>query len=73
MNNDDDTLFKKGDQIWYKNISYSKKAKKGHIENVHLDDYPHIYYTIILTNGDEKQTIPEYLHHRITKTKSLCK
>ena len=31
----------------------------------HLDDYPHLYYTIRLDSGRDKQTIPNKLSHRV--------
>jgi hypothetical protein len=53
------TQIKIGDIMWYKKPNI--RAEKCKIQNIHMDDCPNIYYTIILSNGQEIQTISNYL------------
>lgn len=56
---DTNHIYKKGDNILYtKNLI----PIKGIIKEVHLDDYPNLYFTILLSNGIEIQTIEKYLY-----------
>lgn len=46
-------------------VNYTKdtKIRECTVKEVHRDDAPNWYYTIVFDNGDEKQTIEKYLEH----------
>jgi len=55
--------FKKGDRVIYKKNNISKVVV---IRDVHFDDAPNIYYTIIDSNKFEKQTTDKYLIKKLS-------
>jgi len=42
-------------------VRYNKTGELVKIIGVHYDDPPNIYYTILMKNNNERQTVPEYL------------
>jgi len=48
--------FKKGNIV-----RYNKTGDIVKIIGVHYDDSPNIYYTILMKNDNERQTVPKYL------------
>ena len=54
----EETAIKKGDSLLYTKDSQNIPVK---INQVHKDDYPNFYYTIILPDGSERQTTFKYL------------
>lgn len=54
-----DNAIKKGDQLLYtKDVQNTQPVT---VNQVHLDDYPNYYYTIVMPDGNEKQTTIKYL------------
>jgi hypothetical protein len=54
----DETAIKKGDSLLYTKDSQNIPVT---INQVHKDDYPNFYYTIMLPDGSERQTTIKYL------------
>lgn len=50
--------YKQGESVRYRKGDYDEIVK---IKEVHLDDMPYLYFTIVLADGTEKQTIPKYM------------
>jgi len=50
-------VYKKNQKVWY----IKNKPVPAIITNIHLDDYPNLYYTILFQDGTEKQTIDKYI------------
>ena len=54
-----DNAIKKGDRLLYtKDVQNPQPVT---VNQVHLDDYPNYYYTIVMPDGNEKQTTIKYL------------
>ena len=56
-----DHSYGKGNKVWYLCDTESDEKKESTIIGVHYDDYPNVYYTILLNDGVEKQTIASRL------------
>jgi hypothetical protein len=54
----EESAIKKGDSVVYTKDSQNTHVK---INQVHKDDYPNFYYTIMLPDGSERQTTFKYL------------
>ena len=54
----EETAIKRGDSLLYTKDSQNIPVK---INQVHKDDYPNFYYTIMLPDGSERQTTIKYL------------
>lgn len=71
----EETAIKKGDSLLYTKDSQNTPVT---INQVHKDDYPNFYYTIMLPDGSERQTtfkylaaIPESVNDAITRRQKI--
>lgn len=68
---DDEHIFTKGDNVLYKNNDGKKTRAKITVVTMHPDEPPS--YTIVFSNGQERETISKKLEIENSKKKKIQK